>query len=291
MKILLVEDGKEFLFSLQKLLDAYGHSVTSAENGALAWDIYSRDSDTFDVVVTDIKMPVLGGLELLKKIRNGDSEIPVILMTGHGDLEGAVQALKYEAFDFMIKPFELKDLVFVLEKLENLKTPVEELKSTFQSYEENMSISIQSHTSFIPSVVRHLHNHFKSILAINKINRYKFALCLQEALTNAIVHGNLEISSAVKESSWSEFNKMISEREKDPHYCERRVRIDCTFRQSSLSIQIEDEGNGFDFDNLSDPNDPMSLLCSGRGILMIRQFMNEVEWNETGNVIRMVKSK
>lgn len=291
MKVLLVEDESDFLYSMQKLLVVRGHFVEVAEDGSKALERFSKNADIYDVIITDIKMPHMDGLELLKRIRLGNWDTPVILMTGHGDLEGAVQALKYDAFDFLVKPFELKDLIVVLDKLENIKTPVQEWRNTFQDYAEEIKISIQSRTTQISNVVEHLVNHFKNILIVHKINCYKFALCLQEAITNAIVHGNLEVSSSLKQSSWRHFNQLIQERESIPELGGRKVEIHCSLNREALIIQVKDEGNGFDISSLPDPNDPMSLLFSGRGILVIQQFMDVVEWNEEGNVIRMTKWK
>ncbi len=291
MKILLVDDENDFLKVLIRLLSSCGHKVETAENGAIAWEKFSQSAEMIDAIVTDINMPGLSGLELLSKIRKHNYEVPVIFMTGERELEYAIQALKFDAFDFLIKPFEAKQLTEVLKKLESIKIPADALQETFQVYEEKMQITIPSRTSLVPSVIKHLHVHFKSVLEIYKINHYKYALCLQEALLNGIIHGNLGISSDIKETSWQQFNNLIKEKEAIQEFADKKIFISCYLNQKAVECIIQDEGGGFNHQNLPNPNDPNSLLCSGRGILIIQQFMDEVIWNQAGNSIKMIKRR
>lgn len=109
MTIAVIEDDDAILQSLGMLLESRGMSVrcyVSAENFL---DSFSTEKPA--CVVSDIRMPGLSGLELQQEIRKRDSTIPIILITGHGDIAMAVKAIKEGAFDFIEKPFDEERLV------------------------------------------------------------------------------------------------------------------------------------------------------------------------------------
>ena len=100
--ILLVDDEDDLREVLDISLTDTGYDVLTAENGAQAMSIL-KETDV-PVVITDIKMPGIDGIELLRKIKNNNPETEVIMLTGHGDLDLAIKSLKHEATDFVTKP-------------------------------------------------------------------------------------------------------------------------------------------------------------------------------------------
>jgi len=112
--ILVVDNDPYILESVSSLLDEYGYSVIACENPIFAIDIVKEDR--IDIVLTDIKMPVMTGIELLEKIQNLNPEIPVILMTAYAELDMAVDAIKKGAFDFITKPYKHEYLLYTVEK-------------------------------------------------------------------------------------------------------------------------------------------------------------------------------
>jgi anti-sigma regulatory factor (Ser/Thr protein kinase) len=115
-------------------------------------------------------------------------------------------------------------------------------------------------------------------------------IALEEALLNAIYHGNLEISSELKENGDGPFHAMARERQSVAPYCSRSVRIESRVTPRWAAFVIADEGPGFDVAGLPDPTDPANLLRpSGRGVLLMRAFMDDVRYNATGNRVTMVK--
>ncbi len=100
--ILLVDDETDLREVLDISLSDIGYNVLTAENGAQAMNILNETH--VPVVITDIKMPGIDGIELLRKIKSKNPETEVIMLTGHGDLELAIKSLKHEATDFVIKP-------------------------------------------------------------------------------------------------------------------------------------------------------------------------------------------
>ena len=121
--ILLVDDEPDIREVLNISLSDIGYKVLTAENGADALNIF-KNAD-IPVVITDIKMPGIDGIELLRKIKYENPETEVIMLTGHGDLDLAIKSLKFEATDFITKPInddalELA-LVRAFEKIEMRK--------------------------------------------------------------------------------------------------------------------------------------------------------------------------
>lgn len=112
--ILVVDDDPFVLDSASLLLGSYGNSVVSAPNGKEALSRFR--GGTFDVVVTDIRMPGMSGIELLEQIRSLDPEVPVILMTAYADLDIAIDAVKKGAYDFIVKPYKPEQIIHSVEK-------------------------------------------------------------------------------------------------------------------------------------------------------------------------------
>ncbi|MBZ0156910.1 MAG: response regulator [Alphaproteobacteria bacterium] len=112
--ILVVDDDPFVLDSASLLLGSYGNSVVSSPNGREALSHFKEG--TFDVVVTDIKMPSMSGIELLEQIRSLDPQVPVILMTAYADLDIAIDAVKKGAYDFIVKPYKPEQLIHSVEK-------------------------------------------------------------------------------------------------------------------------------------------------------------------------------
>ena len=97
-----------------KVLDGSGYKTLEADNGQQALDIILQDS--IDVLVTDLRLPVMDGVELLKRAKAADQEIEVILITGHGTVEVAVEAIKEGAYDFITKPVKKAQLLHAVDK-------------------------------------------------------------------------------------------------------------------------------------------------------------------------------
>ena len=120
MKILIVDDEKIKRVTLAEDLRAQGYEVVAAADGREAWE--QLQNGPFDVVVTDLKMPNLDGIELLKRIKQGPlSAMEVVMMTAYGSIPVAVEAMRLGAFDFVTKPFRNEDVFPLLARIERLK--------------------------------------------------------------------------------------------------------------------------------------------------------------------------
>ena len=115
LHILVVEDDEALRDALSITLEAAGHKVEAVENGPLALERIGGGRD-FSMVVSDLRMDPMDGLQLLAEIRGRKPGLPVLLMTAFGDVDKAVAAMRGGACDFMLKPFEPKDLLAQIER-------------------------------------------------------------------------------------------------------------------------------------------------------------------------------
>ena len=107
--ILLIEDDPSLATGLQTVLAAEGHRVTQETRGDLGLERARRE--TFDAVLTDFKLPGLSGLELVRQLHAAKPRLPIILMTAHGSTDTAIEATKFGAYDYLLKPFEMEELL------------------------------------------------------------------------------------------------------------------------------------------------------------------------------------
>lgn len=108
-KVLLIDDEKEFVTTLAERLQLRGLHPVTATDGETGLNLIMTES--FDAVVLDVMMPELSGLEVLERVKNFDSRIPVIILTGHGRPEDGPRGMQLGAFDYLIKPFDIDELI------------------------------------------------------------------------------------------------------------------------------------------------------------------------------------
>ncbi|MCK4417161.1 MAG: sigma-54-dependent Fis family transcriptional regulator [Candidatus Latescibacteria bacterium] len=111
-EVLIVDDEKDMRWTLSNVLEKGGYKVSEAEDGAQALTTLRMSSP--DLILLDKKLPEMDGIRVLRKIREVDSAIPVIILTGYGDIRSAVEAVKSGAYDYLTKPFDNDDLVLTI---------------------------------------------------------------------------------------------------------------------------------------------------------------------------------
>jgi len=114
IRVLVVDDERPIRFLMEKELPRADCAVTGAESGEDALD--RLRSQEFDVVLLDLKMPGIGGLETLRRIRESDATVEVVVLTGHPDVTTAIEAMKLGAYDYLTKPFKLAEVEIVLRR-------------------------------------------------------------------------------------------------------------------------------------------------------------------------------
>ena len=113
-KILVIDDQRAIRNTLKDILECEGHTVVLADDGASGLEAFRAEADTFDIVLTDIRMPNMDGIEVLEQIMAVRRETPVIMISGHGDIDTAVDSIRKGAFDFIAKPLDLNRLLITI---------------------------------------------------------------------------------------------------------------------------------------------------------------------------------
>lgn len=122
--ILIVDDEKNYLLVLSAVLEEEGYEVLTTLNGAEALEI--RKTSDIDLVLTDMKMPEMDGIELLENIKQKDPDLPVIMMTAHGTVDKAVEAMQKGAYSYILKPFDNERLILYVKKAISMYQVVKE---------------------------------------------------------------------------------------------------------------------------------------------------------------------
>ena len=109
LKVLLVDDEEEFVTTLSERLELRGLQARAATNGEDA--LHMIEADTPQIVILDVMMPGLGGLEVLKRIKARHPQISVILLTGRGSTKEGIEGMQLGAFDYLMKPINIEELI------------------------------------------------------------------------------------------------------------------------------------------------------------------------------------
>jgi DNA-binding NtrC family response regulator len=142
-KLLLVDDEPEILTLFSKVLEKRGYTVSTAPNGLEA--LKKLKVDQYSIVITDLKMPVMDGMELLKRVKKDYPEIEILVLTGFGTIESAVEAMKQGAFSYFTKPYNIDEVLIELKKIFDLRKMRHESnyfrEELYSRYEESKLIS------------------------------------------------------------------------------------------------------------------------------------------------------
>jgi CheY-like chemotaxis protein len=251
-----------------------------------------------DLVVTDLMMPAMDGLQLVKAIRTHYPDVPVILMTAHGSEGLAIEALGQGAASYVPK-------VQLALKLPRTAQEVLTRAASDRSSKYLLSCLTRSEFTFslandarlIDPLVDLVQQMVAATGLCDFTGRLRIGIALKEALLNALFHGNLEITeeqlepfqdTLIQEKDMS----LVEQRQSQPPYCDRRTTVDVRISPDEARFVVRDEGPGFDVSSLPAVADPGALEGEcGRGVVLIRAFMDEAVYNEKGNEVTMIKRR
>lgn len=153
VKIMLVDDDKSFLRVYSKILSREGYDVLTCENGDHAVETFKKNH--VDIVISDVIMPKMNGIELLKEIKKNESDIQIIMLSGKGNIKDAVEAMKLGAYNYLLKPVDIEELLINIKKALNLKNIGEEnyiyRNEKSELFKENRIIGKSDHINEIKS--------------------------------------------------------------------------------------------------------------------------------------------
>lgn len=246
-----------------------------------------------DVVLTDMQMPNMNGLELVNAVTGNYPLLPVILMTAQGSEEIAVEALQRGAASYVPKRRLNKDLVEIVHRVLSASTDQRgQSRLTTRIDRHEVALRLENDLSLFPAVVSYLQDALKEMRICTDAERLRIGVALEEALLNAYYHGNLEVSSELRETDHKAYYELARKRVQIDPYRDRQIFVETRVTPSESVYVVRDEGPGFDPGELPDPTDPANLdRPSGRGVLLMRTFMDDVQYNDSGNQVTMTKRR
>lgn len=245
------------------------------------------------VVLTDLVMPEMNGLQLVTAIRDQHPFVPVILMTSKGNEEIAVQALKGGAASYVPKGHLSDTLLDTIYGVLDATRPREGHARLLTHLSRSQhTFRVNNDCTLFPPLIAFVQDHLARFGLCDQIERVRLGIALEEALVNALYHGNLEVDSGMVEDDHDAYYALVEERSQLAPYNRRQIEIDLKVSPEEAVISIRDEGPGFDPHSLPDPTDPVNLdKVSGRGLLLMRTFVDELSFNDRGNQVTLVKRR
>ncbi|MHB8897827.1 MAG: ATP-binding protein [Thermoguttaceae bacterium] len=253
-----------------------------------------------DLVVTDLHMPRMDGLELVRAMRTHHPEVPVILMTAYGSEAFAVEALEQGAASYVPKS-QLAD------KLCGTVREILARASAHRSYEELLSRLNRSEFTFFvelgndASLIDPLADLVQQTVARARLcdssGQLRIGVALREALLNALLHGNLEIPLEHMDDARAQLLRqrdlpIVADKPEQTALADRRIFVNVRISTEEARFVIRDEGPGFDISAVPSSWEPGGLEQQGsRSLSLIRALMDEVVYNEAGNEVTLIKRK
>lgn len=272
--------------------------IEYAADGAEALE--SVDQSIPDLVVTDLHMPRMDGLELVRAMRKQHPEVPVILMTAYGSEAFAVEALEQGAASYVPKS-QLADKLCetVREILARARAhrSYEDLLSRLNRSEFTFFVELGNDASLIDPMVDLVQQTVARARLCDSSGQLRIGVALREALLNALLHGNLEISlehmDDAREQLLRQRDLPIRTDMPDQNaFADRRIFVNVRISTEEARFVIRDEGPGFDVSAVPSSWEPGGLEQQGsRSLSLIRALMDEVIYNEAGNEVTLIKRK
>jgi CheY-like chemotaxis protein len=300
MPIILVVDDSPFdrhltgrLLAKEKELDWV---IEYAENGreALAF----MEDVVPHVVVTDLIMPEMDGLELVAAIRAAHPEVPVILMTGQGSETLALEALERGAANYVPKGQLADKLAHTVKQV----LAVARADSSYQRLTEcfvtnQLTVELDNDPALISPLVDVVQRMLTDMRFCDAPERVHLGIALEEALLNAFCHGTLalpaeHVQQARAELSQGRVAPVIQDRWDHPSCRDRKVFVEVQIGRQEARFVVRDQGSGFAQAAVPQRRDPKTLeRGQGRGLVLMRHFMDEVAFNDKGNEVTLVKHR
>lgn len=288
--ILVVDDSPiDRKIATELLTSAGGMEVTQAEDGLDAMSKLAEHKP--DIVVTDLQMPRMNGLELVTAIGQKYPELPVILVTARGSEELAVQALAMGAASYVAKARFSTDLFPTIARVldaSHARSDAGRLREAM--LRSDAVYAFDNDASLLISAAGEITSPLK--LTWNWLPRdvLRIRMALEEALLNALYHGNLELSTRLRDADLELYYELARRRAAEYPHVSRKVRVHVSLTREEAGFEVTDEGPGFK--HATFPNDPgVMSLPFGRGIVLMKSVMDEVAFNTQGNSVRLTKRR
>ncbi|RLD61521.1 MAG: hypothetical protein DRI95_14130 [Bacteroidetes bacterium] len=290
MKILIVEDDYGSREYLLNLITLEGYDVRAAVNGEEGLAEYKSFDP--DIIISDIQMPVMDGLQMLNILRQDKSDTIFIITTAYGSEDYAIDALRLGANNYLKKPIKRKSLIGLIDKY---KLIVESHKLTKKAegnlLKKDITLEFRTDINHIPSIISQL--VFELGVKLDDSEITNIELGLDELITNSVEHGNLGITfdEKVVASNDNTMLQLYAEKMKIKEFATRKIKVKYKLRKKYCEWTIIDQGKGFDWKLIPDPTKGAQLMeLNGRGIFITHFLFDKMEYLGKGNKVRVRKN-
>lgn len=290
MRILFVDDEPSIreLFQISLGVD---YNLTLAKDGEEALDI--ANANTFDLIITDISLPKMSGVDFIRSIRKNGNFTPFIIITGDSNIELAIDTFRMGAIDFFLKPFRVDSIRSVIERFASMHINKEELIRS----QDFIHIAEKSQFILLPKIRRI--NYYVNLLLViladlpnlKLEDQLALKVTLYELISNAIEHGtagiNYQEKKKILENANQDYFNYVEEKCKGTN---KKVTITLDYSPEQIEMTIADEGDGFNPKDIPDPiKNPSANLYSGRGLFLTKLNIDEIRFNDKGNTVTVVR--
>ncbi|MCX8043369.1 MAG: response regulator [Desulfobacterota bacterium] len=263
INVLIVDDDRDVLHTLSEILAELRVNPVTAADGVEALEkIKTRK---IDLIITDLMMPNLDGFELINRVRQVNANIPIAVISGHGEVKNVVTALSRGAFNFITKPFTIKEIEQVVKRGLRLREFSLGTHRLLEGIRNTTEMEIPNYPHLIPSAALYIIRECQWRGIEDEALLSNISICVDELLQNALIHGN-----DLDES--------------------KKIMVRLFFDHERFSMQVEDEGKGFDYHAIMNTfRDDVQSLPTKRGLFIVNYLMDELSFNQKGNQVTMVK--
>ncbi|HEX3146458.1 MAG TPA: ATP-binding protein [Gemmataceae bacterium] len=246
-----------------------------------------------DVILVDLGNPHIEGVDLVESLRSKLPHTPIVLMSAPYAVSVALEAIRKGANNHFPRDLLDSEPAAILETLRAAATE-NRRRADFASRLDHMAFefTLDNDRASIPAVVGRLVEAAIDIGLCDRLSAMRVGVAIEECLLNAVIHGNLEVSSELRQVDESHYDRQIEERRRRAPFAQRRVRLTARISRHEGTFVVHDEGRGFDVKKIPDPTDPENLFrVGGRGILLMRSFMTAVQFSDRGNRVTLTKRR
>lgn len=290
-KILIVDDAPVDRTIAGGLLNSVPHwHVTYAADGAEA--LQHLQDEPPDLILTDLHMPKLDGFGLLSSVKQSHPHIPVVLMTYYGGEELAIKAMEHGAASYVPKKALGRTLRQTIQRVLSLAHEEHTHHHVMLHATRTESFELDNNPAYIDVFANYFRRSLQDFWDCPATHTVRIGVAIAEALSNALYHGNLELSSELRVADCERFYQLAVIRASEMPYAERKLRVTAEVSAKSACFVIADEGPGFDPTQLPDATqtDWLDTPC-GRGVLLMRSFMDDVRFGARGTEVTLIKRR
>jgi CheY-like chemotaxis protein/anti-sigma regulatory factor (Ser/Thr protein kinase) len=288
--VLVVDDSEVDRRLVGGLLEKQGScTVAYAPDGKAA--LAQFELAVPDLVLTDLQMPEMDGLELVAAIKGDFPLTPVILMTAQGSEEIASEALRRGAASYVPKKKLAEDLVDTVDRvLAAARDDRTHSRLMHHLTDVDSQFVVGNDMTLIRSLVGFFQQLVRCMPLGDETERLRVGIAVEEALKNAFYHGSLEVQTGVGWPQRKAVEQIVRERLFEEPYRNRRIHVRAKVSRTEAMFVVRDEGPGFDVSRLPNPAGAINHgTASGRGIILMRTIMDEVRYNADGTEVTLVK--